>query len=66
MTSLTRTPARNHAEIVQSVVASSSALGRAGFAASWRRSLIHHKIDPGMPQPSERLSESEMRARREA
>jgi transcriptional regulator of acetoin/glycerol metabolism len=66
MTSLTRTPARNHAEIVQSVVASSSALGRAGFAASWRRSLIHHKIDPGTPQPSERLSESEMRARREA
>ncbi|MDD8024427.1 MAG: helix-turn-helix domain-containing protein [Paracoccaceae bacterium] len=63
---MTRAPSRNHAEIVQSVVSSSSALGRAGFAASWRRSLIHHKIDPGTPQPNERLSEAEMRARREA
>ena len=57
---------RNHAEIVQEVVASSSAAGRAGFAASWRRSLIHHKIDPGQKGGADRLSEAEVRARREA
>jgi len=56
---------RNHAEIVQSVVASNAA-GRAGFAASWRRSMIHHKIDPAQARPCERLSAPEMRARREA
>ncbi|PCD75809.1 GAF domain-containing protein [Pseudothioclava arenosa] len=57
---------RNHAEIVRDVVASSSAAGRAGFAASWRRSLMHHKIDPGQKGRSDRLSAAEIRARREA
>lgn len=57
---------RNHADIVQSVVASSAALGRSGFAASWRRSLIHYKLDPAKPRPLERLSTPEMSARREA
>ncbi len=57
---------RNHADIVQSVVTSPAALGRAGFAASWRRSLIHHKLDPATQRPIERLSTPEMRARREA
>ena len=65
MTSLARNTARNHVDIVRSVVASSAALGRAGFAASWRRSMIHHKLDPGQHRPLERLSAPEMRARRE-
>jgi transcriptional regulator of acetoin/glycerol metabolism len=56
---------RDHAKIVQSVVAS-TAVGRAGFAASWRRSLIHHKLDPSKPRPIERISAPEMHARREA
>lgn len=56
---------RDHAKIVQSVVAS-SAVGRAGFAASWRRSLIHHQLDPSKARPIERISAPEMRARREA
>ncbi|MFT3690793.1 GAF domain-containing protein [Paenirhodobacter sp.] len=56
---------RDHAKIVQSVVAS-SAVGRAGFAASWRRSLIHHQLDPSRARPGERVPAPEMRARREA
>ncbi len=57
---------RNHAEIVQSVVGSASALGKAGFAASWRRSLVHHKLDPATRSAPDRLSQAEMAARREA
>lgn len=57
---------RDHAKIVQSVVTSSAALGRSGFAASWRRSLIHHKLDPSKARPVDRMSAAEMRARREA
>ncbi|SOB98933.1 GAF domain-containing protein [Rhodobacter maris] len=57
---------RNHAEIVQSVVTSAKAAGRAGFAASWRRSMIHHKLDPGQGQGAHRLTEREIEARREA
>jgi len=59
-------PTRNHAEIVQAVVASSNAAGRAGFAASWRRSMIHHKLDPAKARAGDRLSGAEILARREA
>ena len=45
-------PTRNHAEIVQAVVASSNAGARSGFAASWRRSMIHHKLDPARARVS--------------
>ena len=57
---------RHHADIVREVVASTSAAGRAGFAASWRRSLIHHNIDPAQKGRADRLTEHEVRARREA
>ena len=57
---------RNHAEIVQSVVSSSAAVARAGFAASWRRSMVHHKLDPARPQAAERLAGAEIAARRAA
>lgn len=60
-----RQPPRNHADIVQSVVASSAAAGRAGFAASWRRSMIHHKLDPAKPRPSERVEAGHIAVRRE-
>ncbi len=43
-----RHPARDHAETVRTIAGSANALGRAGFAASRRRSLLHHKIDPAM------------------
>lgn len=59
-------PPRNHAEIVQSVVASNALGARAGFAASWRRSMIHHKLDPAKPRPGARLEAGHIAARREA
>ena len=57
---------RDHAETVRNVADSPAALGRAGFAASWRRSLIHHKIDPAARSTVERVESVEARARREA
>ncbi|MDV7269877.1 helix-turn-helix domain-containing protein [Thioclava sp. A2] len=66
MQSQTRGGRRHHADIVREVVASTSAAGRAGFAASWRRSLIHHNIDPAQKGRADRLTEHEVRARREA
>jgi transcriptional regulator of acetoin/glycerol metabolism len=57
---------RHHADIVREVVSSPKSAGRAGFAASWRRSLIHHKIDPAEMPHDARLTEAEVRARREA
>ncbi len=59
-------PTRNHAEIVQAVVASSNAGARAGFAASWRRSMIHHKLDPARARVTDRLTAADIAARREA
>ncbi len=59
-------PTRNHAEIVQAVVASSNAGARSGFAASWRRSMIHHKLDPARARVSDRLTAADIAARREA
>lgn len=58
---------RNHAETVRSVAGSPNALGKAGFAASWRRSLIHHKIDPAAVQTgAPRLEFAATFVRREA
>lgn len=59
-------PTRNHAEIVEAVVASSNAGARAGFAASWRRSMIHHKLDPARARVTDRLTAADIAARREA
>ncbi|KEO51678.1 GAF domain-containing protein [Thioclava pacifica] len=56
---------RHHAEIVREVVSSPKSAGRAGFAASWRRSLLHHQIDPETTGRNDRLTEVEMRERRE-
>ncbi|OCX67100.1 transcriptional regulator [Thioclava sp. SK-1] len=58
-------PRRDHGAIVQAVVSSKSAAGQAGFAASWRRSLIHHKLDPVAQIPVERLAQQDMQRRRE-
>ena len=60
-----RHPARDHAETVRTIAGSVNALGRAGFAASWRRSLLHHKIDPAMRSDHERLDAAAARARRD-
>ncbi|TQS72926.1 GAF domain-containing protein [Rhodobacteraceae bacterium] len=57
---------RNHADKVQAVVASASAACRSGLAASWRRSLLHHHIDPATSHHRERLSAPQIAERREA
>ncbi|OOY16108.1 GAF domain-containing protein [Thioclava sp. DLFJ4-1] len=56
---------RQHADIVREVVSSPKSATRAGFAASWRRSMIHHRIDPETGGRNERLTQAEMRERRE-
>lgn len=55
-----------HGEAVRAAVESDAALGRVGFAASWRRSLLHHKIDPEVSTPTQRLDAAELRRRVEA
>lgn len=66
MTRLRRNPQRDHAEIVREVALSSAAAGRSAFAASWRRSLLHHRIDPATGGEPARLTAAELRARTEA
>lgn len=57
---------RDHAGLVEKIAASSAALGRSGFAASWRRSLVHHKLDPAASGSFGRVTATQMQARREA
>lgn len=57
---------RQHADWVRQSIDSAAALGKAGFAASWRRSLLHHKIDPERAAEETRLSAAETRQIREA
>lgn len=57
--------ARNHAENVRAVAASNE-VARSLMAASWRRSLLHHKLDPAENRGSVRLTEGELHHRREA
>lgn len=60
------TAAQGHAETVRSIAQSAEALGRSAHAASWRRSLIHHKIDPAERPEPQRMTAAEILARREA
>ncbi|WP_339107386.1 helix-turn-helix domain-containing protein [Thioclava sp. GXIMD4216] len=54
-----------HSDRIQAVIASNSAAGRSGVAASWRRSFIHHKLDPSVAPGRERLTSNEIRDRQE-
>ncbi|HEY0276456.1 MAG TPA: sigma-54-dependent Fis family transcriptional regulator, partial [Paenirhodobacter sp.] len=54
-----------HAEMVRQI-ATSSAPSRSALAASWRRSLLHHGLEPESPRRAERLSLPALRERREA
>ncbi|MEI4486467.1 GAF domain-containing protein [Frigidibacter sp. MR17.14] len=62
---MTQALRRDHAELVREV-AMSPAAGRSAFAASWRRSLLHHRIDPATGAAPDRLGAQELRARTEA
>ncbi|MCT4577984.1 GAF domain-containing protein [Donghicola sp.] len=50
----------NHADRVLSVVESSSAAALSRLAASWRRSLVRHGIDPATGQGPQRLTQREL------
>lgn len=50
-------PADSHADRVISVVESGSAAARSRLAASWRRSLVRHGIDPATGRAPERVDE---------
>ncbi|MEY8881801.1 helix-turn-helix domain-containing protein [Donghicola sp. XS_ASV15] len=51
---------RDHADHVLSVVESGSAAARSRLAASWRRSLVRHGVDPAADKGPERLSATEL------
>lgn len=55
-----------HGDAVRSAVDDEAALGRAGYVASWRRSLLHHRIDPEVDGSGHRLDEAAFHANREA
>lgn len=55
---------RGHVENVMAVAASGEAV-RSPVAASWRRSLVHHKLDPAESHAVARLENAALRHRRE-
>lgn len=55
---------RSHAEMVAEQSQSKSATS--ALAASWRRSIHKHGLDPDQGHPPERLTEAELTARRQA
>lgn len=55
---------RSHADLVAEQSQSKSATS--ALAASWRRSMMKHGLDPGDRRRPERLSQTELAARREA
>ncbi|MEI4470213.1 GAF domain-containing protein [Frigidibacter sp. MR17.24] len=62
---MTRALRHDHAEMVRAV-ALSAAAGRSAFAASWRRSLLHHNVDPATGTAPDRLEAAELARRTEA
>lgn len=65
MTTLTSHLTQDHVELVRRT-AESPAPGRSAVAASWRRSLMHHQLDPAEIRRPERVAQSTLRERREA
>lgn len=52
--------------MVREVALSPAAAGRSSFAASWRRSLLHHQLDPETSSTLERIDQAELRQRADA
>ncbi|PIP96441.1 MAG: Fis family transcriptional regulator, partial [Rhodobacterales bacterium CG18_big_fil_WC_8_21_14_2_50_71_9] len=55
-----------HAERIFEVAGSAAALAASRIAASWRRSLVNHRLDPVDARAPERLDAAALRAAREA
>lgn len=54
-----------HADEVRAAAESTSLAASSALAASWRRSLHYHRLDPESQVPSGRVDEAELRAARE-
>ena len=57
--------AQDHAGIVLDTVRSSSQAAVSPVAASWRRSALHHRLDPARAAPRQRAQSAELRILRE-
>ena len=53
-------PASQHAAHVQSTVEAASSAAQSLVAASWRRSLLNHHLEPGTQRPNLTVTEGEM------
>ncbi|MFU8824405.1 GAF domain-containing protein [Yoonia sp.] len=58
-------PQADHIRHVIAISGSSSAPARSPIAASWRRSLTMHGLDPGQAVSKDRLADAELRLRRQ-
>jgi len=63
-------PGRNglqldHADHVRAAAESVSSAAQSALAASWRRSLLYHRLDPETQRPPDRVAEAALREARE-
>ena len=56
----------DHIETVVKTVDSKSAAARSWIAASWRRSLVTHGLDPSQPRAQQPIANAELQQRRES
>ena len=56
----------DHGETVRSIALSRHEIARSGLAASWRRSLLHHRLDPDTGRRGDRLTATALRERQQA
>ena len=56
----------DHGETVRSTALSRHAIARSGLAASWRRSLLHHRLDPDGTRDGNRLTATALHERQDA
>lgn len=55
---------RRHADMVETTVRESASAARSVIAASWRRSMIYHGLDPAAPRRTARVGAQELRRAR--
>ncbi len=55
-----------HGDRVRRTALSRQEIVRSGLAASWRRSLLHHRLDPDRPDTGDRLTAGALRERQQA
>lgn len=55
----------DHADVVRVTAESDSFAAQSSLAASWRRSLLYHRVDPELRSPPERLAEVNLQEARD-